>query len=224
MSNRITDIIFDLDGTLIDSAPSILICLAATLAEQGIKPAVALTNELIGPPLRTTLQKLSNVEDTKLLEVMVESFKRNYDSNGYKETKAFSNITDMLADLQAADYFLHIATNKRLKPTHLILNHLEWNHLFKTVYASDSKTPPFASKTEMLSVLIKEESVLPSQAIYIGDRSDDRKAAVDNGLGFIAAGWGYRDDGFLVSSEYFIAVENPADIPHAVEKDVSYGH
>jgi phosphoglycolate phosphatase len=197
MRNTTADVIFDLDGTLIDSAPSILTGFAATLAAHDIESVVQLSEALIGPPLRQTLARISGVEDVHRLDSMVEGFKQHYDVAGYKATEVFPGVDSMLRELNKLDFRLHIATNKRLKPTQLILQHLGWTELFSHVYASDSRTPSFGSKSEMLSVLTKSEGISPVQAVYVGDRSDDRRAAADNGLMFIAAMWGYRDDDLL---------------------------
>ena len=61
--NSISDVIFDLDGTLVDSAPSILLCLAEALASQGIAPIFPLSSSLIGPPLHETLRNISGCKD-----------------------------------------------------------------------------------------------------------------------------------------------------------------
>jgi len=218
MHNQITDVIFDLDGTLIDSAPSILACFATTLAAQGIEPSVPLTEALIGPPLRQTLIRLSGVRDEAQLGTMIENFKQHYDVSGYKATVVFPGIDGMLNDLRDAGFRLHIATNKRLRPTRLILQHLSWASLFGVVYASDSRTPSFGSKSEMLSVLIESEGISPAQAIYVGDRSDDKNAATDNALSFIAATWGYRDEGLTGTSETIFSVEFPSQIGQILAK------
>lgn len=199
MHSRITNVIFDLDGTLVDSAPSILACFTATLAAHGIEPLIPMSDALIGPPLRETLQKLSNIEDPNRLELMIEEFKQHYDTKGYKATKVFPGVDSMLNDLHVAGFRLHIATNKRLKPALLILDHLGWSKLFKSVFASDSQTPSFTSKSAMLEALIVSESIYRSQAVYIGDKSDDRRAAFNNGLEFIGASWGYCDTDMLGS-------------------------
>jgi phosphoglycolate phosphatase len=212
MHSRITDVIFDLDGTLIDSAPSILGCFAATLAAQGIEPALLLTEALIGPPLRETLRKLSGVEDGARLATMIEDFKQHYDVTGYKATVVFPGVHTMLHELSGAGFRLHIATNKRLCPTRLILEHLGWTRMFGAVYASDSRTPSFGSKSEMLSVLIEAEGIASVRAVYVGDRSDDRVAASDNALGFIAAAWGYRDADMFGTSETIVSAENSAQV------------
>ncbi|HQC80784.1 MAG TPA: HAD family hydrolase [Accumulibacter sp.] len=212
MNSQITDVIFDLDGTLIDSAPSILACFAETLAAQGIAPVLPLTDALIGPPLRDTLRRLSGVEEAGRLEIMIENFKERYDFSGYKATVVFSGVDEMLRELRDAGMRLHIATNKRLRPTRLILSHLGWTDLFGAVYALDFRTPSFRSKSEMLSELVQAEGITRSRAVYVGDRRDDRTAAADNALGFIAAAWGYRDEEMLIGNEQAISAENPTRI------------
>ena len=61
---RYTHILFDLDGTLIDSAPAILASFRNAFAEAGITPVVAIDESIIGPPLLETLQILSGSHDT----------------------------------------------------------------------------------------------------------------------------------------------------------------
>lgn len=219
MHSRIKDVIFDLDGTLIDSAPSILACFAETLAAQGIAPALPLTETLIGPPLRETLRKLSGIEDESRLGSMIEDFKQHYDVAGYKETRVFPGVDEMLRKLRDAGLRLHIATNKRLRPTRLILSYLGWTDLFAAVYASDLRTPSFRSKSEMLSELVQVESIARSQAVYVGDRSDDMLAAANNALGFIAAAWGYRDDDMLAGNEPVISAENSTQISQVLARN-----
>ncbi len=214
--SKITDVIFDLDGTLIDSAPGILACFARTLATNGIEPALPLTSSLIGPPLRETLFKLSGVNDEAWMAAMIEDFKLHYDLDGYKKTVIFPGVDAMLRDLKAAGMRLHIATNKRLRPTELILAHLGWSELFCAVYALDLRKPSFSNKSEMLDTLLQAEGIAQTQAVYIGDRRDDWNAAQANALPFIAAVWGYRDDDFLASSEDPFAAEYPADIARAI--------
>lgn len=216
-NGHITDAIFDLDGTLVDSAPSILLCLAEALASQGFAPMVPLSPLVIGPPLNETLRNISGCADDKTIAAMAATFVEHYDVSGYRQTQVFAGVEAMLHDLKAAGLRLHIATNKRLRPTQLILSHLGWNELFCAVYALDLRNPSFTSKGETLDALLQAEEIDKTEAIYIGDRVDDWNAARANALPFIAAVWGYRDDNLLASNEGLIAVENPADILHAIE-------
>jgi phosphoglycolate phosphatase len=71
--------VFDLDGTLVDSAPSILVSMWAAFKEEGIKPTRPLTPEIIGPPLAVALSSLLGEESLVKLPRLTEAFKRHYD-------------------------------------------------------------------------------------------------------------------------------------------------
>lgn len=216
----ISDVIFDLDGTLVDSAQSILLCMAEALASQGITPTIPLAQSVIGPPLRETLRKISGHDDEETIAAMAKAFVEHYDISGYRQTKVFAGIEAMLRDLKAGGIRLHIATNKRLRPTQLILAHLGWSELFCAVYALDLRTPSFPNKSEMIAALLQAEGIAPTQAVYIGDRHEDWKSAQANALPFIAAVWGYRDDDFLASSEDLFAAEHPVAIARAIGRNM----
>ncbi len=213
----LTDVIFDLDGTLVDSAPSILLCLAEALASQGIAPIVPLSSQVIGPPLQETLRNISGCTDDKTIADMADTFVEQYDLSGYRQTQSFAGVEDMLQDLKDAGLRLHIATNKRLKPTRLILSHLGWSELFCEVYALDLRKPVFPNKSEMLKALLQDQHIVSSDAVYIGDRSDDWKAARANELPFVAAVWGYRDADLLATSQGLITAESPEHILRAIK-------
>lgn len=188
---RYPHILFDLDGTLIDSAPAILASFRAAFAQTGIAPAVAIDESVIGPPLTETLQLLSGSDDPALIGRLAEAFKASYDGDGYRETAAYAGVGELLAELAGAGLTLSIATNKRIHPTRLILNHLGWRGHFTHVYALDLISPRLPNKAAMIARLLADQGIAKEQAIYIGDRSEDGESADANGLPFIAVTWGY---------------------------------
>lgn len=195
----IPHIIFDLDGTLIDSSASILTSFKHAFASMQLEPKRALTPDVIGPPLMQTLATLAGTEDAALLKALALAFKAHYDSEGYQQTVVFAGVDDMLTTLAAAGAQLYIATNKRLHPTRKILQHLDWQRYFREVYALDYFTPPLVSKQLMVAqVLAKEgladEALALASAVYIGDRYEDGMAAQNNGLAFGLVTWGYLDE------------------------------
>lgn len=184
-------ILFDFDGTLVDSARSILSGLGHALALQGLRPVVPLEPKLIGPPLTRTLATLSGSDEPGLIERLAAAFRTQYDSTGYRETEAYPGVTDMLASLAGDGVGLHIVTNKRIKPTRLILEHLGWMNHFRGIYALDALEPPAPDKTTLVRDVLRRESLVIEHTWMVGDSTEDRRAALGNGLKFLAATWGY---------------------------------
>lgn len=187
------EIIFDLDGTLIDSAPGILAGFAGAFTSCGHVPKLPLTADIIGPPLMETLAKLAGTSDPAVLQPLAEAFKAHYDEAGYRQTLVFSGVGEMLSELVAHDFKLHIATNKRILPTRRILNHLGWEAYFLGVYALDVFDPPLKSKAQMLQEILAQRELDPQQTFYIGDRREDATAAEANAMPFLLAVWGYDE-------------------------------
>lgn len=205
------DIIFDLDGTLIDSANSILESLKNALHKEKVELTKPLHASLIGPPLHAIIQSVTeNVDEVKLNSV-INSFKSTYDSHGYAKTIVYPGIDKVLNLLISEGVKIHIATNKRAKPTNLILTNLKWDKLFTSVYSLNSAKVPFKTKSQLLKEQLKSQNIISSKAMYIGDRSDDLISARDNELKFGWAKWGYCDP-FIKEDYNFIALSKPASI------------
>lgn len=186
-------IIFDLDGTLIDSAPSILQCFASALSTVGLQPAVPLNESLIGPPLRTTLIHLTGIDDNVILDQLTSSFKEFYDTEGYKASRVYPGIDALLAELSTLPIPLAIATNKRRIPTLKIVDHLNWNHYFRLIGTLDTPSPPHRDKAALIRSQLNEMQVSAENSWYVGDKWEDGEAAQSNAMPFIAVDWGYGD-------------------------------
>ena len=202
--------LFDLDGTLIDSAPAILASYRDAVASTGHRPVIAIDAGIVGPPLLETLRMLAGTCDAAVIDALAAGFKASYDSSGYRQTAAYAGVGEMLERLAAGGCQLSIATNKRLHPTRLILDHLGWSRHFAAVYALDAFEPRLPNKAAMIARLMQDRAIPRDQAIYVGDRSEDGESADANGLPFLAATWGY---GSLEAGEmapHWRAVSTPA--------------
>ena len=186
-------ILFDLDGTLIDSAPSIVESFIYAFASLGIIPSKTITSEVVGPPLMPTLRMLAGQDDSELLQQLAAKFKAHYDTEGYKKATVFPGVEALLDTLSQSGATLYIATNKRDLPTQKIMKHLNWGHYFKGVFALDTYMPPLAAKPLMVARILDDYQIDPAQAIYIGDRYEDGLAADHNHLDFVMVTWGYAD-------------------------------
>jgi len=191
---KVTTVIFDLDGTLIDSASSILVGLNAAMKKSGLIPVVPLTLALVGPPLEETLRKLVDDQSNIDFNILLSDFKDYYDSGGFKASVPYPGTQKLLDRLTQLKLTLYLATNKRLEPTLKIVDYFGWDLLFDDVYAIDKFVDrPFRNKASMIQALIQEKSIKPECAIYVGDRIEDFEACLVNGLGAILVSWGYGD-------------------------------
>ena len=185
------DILFDLDGTLIDSSPGILASFGRVLAAHGLAPVVPLEASLIGPPLAVTLQQVSGIADEARLARLVEAFKQDYDTAGCLATKVFPDVAAGLAQLAAAGSRLFIVTNKRLVPTRRILEALGLAPFFAGIHTRDETEPMAPSKTVVTQRVVARYGIERSRAFFVGDSDEDATAARENGLAFIHAAYGY---------------------------------
>lgn len=185
--------IFDFDGTLVDSAPSILHSFAAALAEAGLTAKVPLDNRLIGPPLAETLGRISGSNEPELILALSERFKSSYDRTGVANTPAYPGVDAMLMQLSGTGASMHIATNKRLSATLSIIERLGWRHHFSSIYALDMVEPRVHDKAQLLQKQIAECGLTAGETAYVGDKPEDGQAAASNSLRFHYAAWGYGD-------------------------------
>jgi len=179
-------ILFDLDGTLIDSKASILSTLDRSLKKHNIEAAIPLTDNLVGPPLKDVVRLVSGKINNSKTASIVDSFKTYYDSSGYKNSSLFPEILDMLSSLSGIDERkMYIVTNKRAIPTKKILEYLTIDKFFVQAYSLDTFNPEYSNKSDLLKRVLIMEDVRVSDAIYVGDREEDFNAAKESGLDFL---------------------------------------
>jgi phosphoglycolate phosphatase len=193
MNKKFTNtVIFDLDGTLIDSSPGILESFEGAFSALNIEIKRPLNSSIIGPPLYESLKLLSGLSDKSVLDKLAEHFKLYYDSEGYKKTIIYPGILNMLSDIRFLNKFnIYIATNKRIFPTRKILSFLYLDSLFDETYALDSFSPHLVSKGKLIAKILDVKNISNKKVIYIGDREDDELAAKENKILFEMVSWGF---------------------------------
>jgi phosphoglycolate phosphatase len=184
------NIIFDLDGTLVDSLPGIAGSINAALP-----PSVGRVSDMrsfIGPPVRSILQALAQTECEGDLDQMERKFRQSYDAGGWRDTVEFSGAKDLLERLRAAGKRLFVATNKPSQPAEKILGALGLRGYFEDVLTPDSRNPPFPNKAQMLRELVRRHDLRIEECLMVGDTADDGNAAAALGMDavFVAHGYG----------------------------------
>jgi len=211
-------VVFDLDGTLVDSAPSILASILAAFNEVGIEPSRSLTSDIIGPSLKVAMVSLLTEASLDKLPMLTEAFKRHYDDSGYRNTRVYEGVPEMLKELREMGFSLYIATNKRILPTRKIVDFIGWTDLFDGLYSLDYFEPVVENKTAMLQRLFHELPESSLKNIYVGDRAEDGIAATENGFRFFWASWGYGS--FEIEGRNYASIESPEKIIKIINQDL----
>ena len=183
-------IIFDLDGTLIDSAKDIQWVANTALSKIGVasisyEEAVSFIGE--GAPLFVKKMIAARSVETAQHDFLLEQFLKFYEE-AVQFSKPYDHVVAILEILHAI-HDLGICTNKPLKPAFKILKHLKLDHFFKCVTGGDN---PIARKPDPRPLLKTSESVGDGLCIYVGDSEVDAETAKRAKVPFLLFTEGYR--------------------------------
>jgi phosphoglycolate phosphatase len=186
-------VIFDLDGTLTDSAEGIVASFLHALTHIGAPvPEGDLAARIVGPPMDDTFRAMGLGGQA---EEAFAAFRAEYGSRGWAMNTLFDGIAPLLADLRAADIRLAVATSK-LEPTaRRILAHFGLDHHFEVV-AGASPDGSRKTKVEVLAHALDQLQPLPERVLMVGDRSHDVDGAAAHGIDTVVVGWGYGQHDF----------------------------
>jgi phosphoglycolate phosphatase len=186
-------IIFDLDGTLVDSRRGIEASSTAAFAEEVPGVHVPFIADVLGKPLNGLIARIGADLSSERRAAVQAAFTRHYDVEGWRLSLPYEGVNETLSSLRGHGVRLFVATNKRLDPTLRILDAAGIAPLFEAVYSPDSVAPPFVGKPAMAAACLQAHGLRPSVTLVVGDSEDDREMADAHGLSFAAAAWGYGD-------------------------------
>lgn len=185
-------IIFDFDGTLVDSEKAIYQCFQSITNYLAPERIAYAKNILIGPPLRDTASEILGQNHQEKLDEFVKLFIEMHDEHAIKNTQPYPDVVETLEDLNSKKIFMAIATNKRRAPTIKLINHYNWQDYFITIECSDDKSF-IRNKDEMIQDILNKDKNF-SKAFFIGDTVNDGLSANLSKLPFIKAEYGYGRD------------------------------
>lgn len=188
-------VVFDLDGTLIDSAPDIHAAINHIIAEDGFPPlSLPLITSFIGNGVATLVERayrhLGALPSDQDLDVTVARFADVYAQNAAVLTRPYPGVVDGLEALKRSGVRLGVCTNKPSAIAWSILKALDIGDVFDAVIGGDScarrKPDP-----EPLFACIDALGAAPMHAIYIGDSETDVQTAFAAGVRMVAVTYGY---------------------------------
>ena len=185
-------IIFDFDGTLVDSEKAIYECFQSITRTLVPERSYYAKNILIGPPLRDTASEILGPKKQDLLDKFVQSFITMHDEQVIQHTQPYPDVIQVLEELHTKNIPMAVATNKRLAPTKKLICHFGWNDYFSSIECSDSQ-PEMRNKDAMIQDIINQNQIFQG-SFFVGDTVNDGLSANLNQLPFIKAFYGYGQD------------------------------
>ena len=205
-------LLFDLDGTLTDSAPGILGCVKYALTELSLPlPPKNVLFEFIGPPLMDAFSKYCGL-DEKTAKSAVEKYRERYSTVGLFENRVYDGVPEMLSSLSAAGKTLILATSKPKVFADRILEKFDLKKYFsETVGATfDGK---INYKDEVIAAALKRCNIEDrSKAIMIGDRHHDIDAAKKLHLKSLGVLYGFSKPGELRNCGVGLLAATPQEV------------
>jgi phosphoglycolate phosphatase len=184
-------LLFDLDGTLVDSFPGISRSINQTLTTVGREPVPeAQLRQFVGKRLAAIFSTLLGAEDEALVDRAVEIYRPLFDEVGILDSRVFPGIPEALATLRDAGHSLQVVTVRSLGSAKLVVRHCGLEQYFDAVHGPD-RSLRSGDKADLVRAALDLAGADPRDAIMIGDRSDDVRAARTHGVHAVAIEWGY---------------------------------
>jgi phosphoglycolate phosphatase len=192
MSHTFNLLVFDWDGTLMDSEASIVACMQAAINDLGSEPRSADSiRNIIGLGLREAIDTLYPGTDDSFLQAMVERYRYHFLGGGSDMAELFPGAAETVRELSEAGYLLAVATGKGRAGLDMVLEKTGLGQYFHATRCADeafSKPHP-----QMLEEVMELLGAEPGDTLMIGDTEYDMQMANNAGTHALAVSYGVHD-------------------------------
>ncbi|WEN16643.1 phosphoglycolate phosphatase [Rhodanobacter sp. AS-Z3] len=217
----IQGVLFDLDGTLLDSAPDLYAALLAQCAEEGVPPPpYGPVREVVSRGARAVLRCAFAHLDEDALLARVPRYLELYQQVMAQQTQTFDGVDELLAGIEAQGLRWGIVTNKAAFLTDELVQRIGWAERASAVVSGD--TLP-VKKPDPAPVLLACEraQLTPEYCLFVGDDRRDIQAGKAAGLYTVAVSWGYLDGGDPRDWGADRVVNHPAELLALLQREPS---
>ena len=208
-------VLWDLDGTLLDSKRSIRETMNLVLAERGLPVFTRQElDALIGHPLRDILA--TKTKDAAVVEAMTHRYRAAYNESGWVTVRLAEGLLDLLQALRQDGLRHAVVTSKGQHETETLLADLGIAHLFDAVVGDDDIRPLKPDPAPIREALRLLGGLDPSRAVMVGDTTFDVGAARGAGVACVAVLWGTHDRATLAKAGASRTVEDAGELAKAL--------
>jgi phosphoglycolate phosphatase len=207
-------LLFDLDGTLTDNYRGIARSIAYALDRLGVEPPDEATlRTFVGPPLRATFASLLRTDDADAIEQAIALYRERFADVGWRENVVYDGVHDALEVLAGEGRAMYLCTSKPEIYARRIVTLFGFAERLRGVYGADL-AGTLDDKAILLAHLAEREGIDAREAVMIGDRHHDVRAARLNGARAIGVLWGYGSAEELAKADAL--VRTPAELVAAL--------
>ena len=183
-------LLFDLDGTLLDTSKGIFRTADKSAISLGIKPCRDYVKyaQFVGPPLHVGFSKVYGLSGKEAFEA-ARIYKSFYPETGLNVYEYYSGLVDVVKELRRRGYLIGISTLKNEGAAKRMIASSLFAPYIDVIHGSDEAET--LGKGDIVALCLSDLSVLPSEAVLIGDSESDESGAGKAGVGFLAVSWGF---------------------------------
>ncbi len=208
-------VIFDFDGTLANTLPSIAGCGNTALLNNGLGAIPQEEyNYLVGEGADRLIHNMLafwNADNEELYERVRADYIEEYSTNYLPGTVVYEGIEELLDELKRKEIYLAVLSNKPHEMTQVIANELFGSNLFEVVFGKQ-KDVPRKPDPKGVELILEQLAAAKEETIFLGDTSVDIQTAKNAGLYSVGAAWGFRGRQELMSAGADKIIEKPAEL------------
>ncbi len=212
-------IVFDCDGTLVDSQHMIVATMRRAFAMNDLpEPEAHAVRRTVGLSLDFAMAALRPSAGFSLRADLVEDYRRasqEMRAQGVPESPLYDGAVEAIVGLDAAGYLLGVATGKSYRGLRTMLEEFDLGRYFVTLQTSDKA--PSKPHPGMVEQAMAEAGVTANQTVVVGDTSFDMEMAVNAGARAIGVGWGYHEAEELHQAGALTVIDSFAALPGVID-------
>ena len=214
MPSRTSLVLFDLDGTLVDSTPGIWASVRVAAARLGLpEPTAAQLRAMVGPPLQDGFATVFGLRRADV-DRAVTAYRTHYAAGALLDVAVYDGVPELLRDLRSAGTLLAVATSKPQTFAVRVLSHLGLLRAFAGVHGA-TLDGAVRHKDQVVAAALAAHPRARALAL-VGDREHDVLGAAAHGLPCVGAGWGPGGAAELTAAGAAAVVATPGEVPGAL--------